>query len=89
MTDNTNIEALPELPKADPYASHSDEIYTADQMREYGLLCRRAALSNTKPTAWRVTMPNGKERGIYSNYDEVEISINGLEGNIITPLFIK
>lgn len=53
MTDNTNIEGLPELPEPNSYCTHADtheyDVFTADQMREYGLLCRRAALSNAEP----------------------------------------
>lgn len=41
-----------------------------------------------EPTAYRVTMKNGKERGIYSDYDDVITCTAGLEGNVITPLFL-
>lgn len=53
MTDNTNIDELPELPATRKAWEYSDEtfVYTENQMIEYGLLCRRAALSNAEPVA--------------------------------------
>lgn len=42
---NFACENLPELPES----GMGDPAYSADQMREYGLLCRRAALSNAEP----------------------------------------
>lgn len=39
-----------------------------------------------KPTAWRVLMPSGAERGIYSKWSDVVTAIAGLEGNVIVPL---
>lgn len=55
MTDNTNIEALPELPEKRALPVLASGIpgyakgYTTDQMRDYGLLCHSAALSNAEP----------------------------------------
>lgn len=40
-----------------------------------------------KPVAWRVIMPNGSERGIYSKWEDVQVAIAGLEGNTIVPLY--
>lgn len=98
MTDNTNIEKDEIRAFMDQYHKENPEAAKySDAKIQYNLdrgwilgwcMARCAAFSNAEPTAWRVTMPNGKERGIWSNYDDVEISISGLEGNIITPLFL-
>lgn len=59
MTDNTNIEALPDLPANRMAWEYPDEtfVYCEEQMIEYGLLCRRAALSNAEPVGEVGAMP--------------------------------
>lgn len=57
MTDNTNIEGLPELPYPEGRVhtvAGSADLFTADQVREYASMCVRAALSNAEPVAYTV-----------------------------------
>lgn len=76
MTDNTNIEALPELPG--PGLTHAGECaerghwFSADQMREYGLLCRRAALSNAEPVGYGTLLGGGKLHAMRNTKEEAD-----------------
>lgn len=47
MTDTTKVAELPELPKPDWKAKDgvSEGVYSATQMREFGMACYQAALA--------------------------------------------